>query len=144
MSYGSNTITVQTNWDADDIREHCGGIAGDLTDEQMDEVIDRLGEWFSEAPTEDDLDEFFRFEGDTIAEWLCFKDEEHLQFALDNIGHRIFYCREDGTFYTDDELDAKFESYKKLCERDGDECDYSDWEDWANDICDEVEGVVEE
>ena len=141
MSY--NTIGVVTAWDADDIRDNCGGFAYDLTDDQMDEVIAKLGDWFNTNPTDEELDEFFRYEGDTIAEWLNFKDEEHLQFALDNVNHRIYYDREDGSYCTDDELDDRFEDFKKVCEENGEEVEYTDWEDWASTFCDEVESAME-
>lgn len=141
MSYGYNTIAVKRDMDADDIRGFCGGFADYLTDEQMDEVIDRLGDWFCDTPTEEDLDEFFRFEEDTIAEWLGFKDEEHLRFANENEYSRIFYSPEDGSYYTGEELEDKFDDFKAICEENGEECDYSDWEEWANRFCTEVQNT---
>ena len=130
MSY-YNTITVKTEWDGRDIFNNCGGIAYDLTDEQMDEVIDKLGDWFKDTPTEDDIDEFFRFEEDTIADWLGFEDAEHLRFANEHEDEDIYRdCG--GGYVTKEEVEDEYKDYLAECEESGTESEYEDFDEWAD------------
>lgn len=53
----------------------------DLTLEELEEVWERVEEMYStdeEPPTETDINDFFWFERDTIANWLGYNDYDEL------------------------------------------------------------------
>lgn len=80
MSYITVTSTVEM--DSLDIREMVWSGAADrvadLTDEQLDIIIDNLNELYPEGIDKSELNDFLWFEADTYAEWLGFRDEEQM------------------------------------------------------------------
>lgn len=50
----------------------------ELTDEQQEQVWATLEELYPEGMTETEINDFFWFEADTIAEWLGFEDFDQL------------------------------------------------------------------
>ena len=53
--------------------------ADDLTCEELETVETLLEDTFCEIPTDTEINDFFWFERDTIAEWLRYEDWEDLE-----------------------------------------------------------------
>lgn len=52
------------------------GRAENLTDEEFGIIEDALEEMFPDGMTETEINDFFWFDFDTIAQWLGYEDEE--------------------------------------------------------------------
>ena len=63
-----------------------------LTYEELITVFNILGDSYPEGMTDTELNDFFWFETDTIAEWLGYRDWEELENPQGNVGaqgHRL-------------------------------------------------------
>lgn len=54
-----------------------------LTDEELDTIEEMLEDLYPDGMDETDINDFFRFEDDTIAEWLGYEDFEELMHRDD-------------------------------------------------------------
>ena len=49
-----------------------------LTDEELDTIESILEDWYPDGMSETEINDFFWFEEDTIAEWLGYNDFEEI------------------------------------------------------------------
>lgn len=49
-----------------------------LTDDEVEQIFDMLDEYYPDGMTETQVNDFFWFDDDTIAEWLGYRDFEEL------------------------------------------------------------------
>lgn len=75
--------------------------AANLTDDDFDVIESNLEELHPDGMSDTELNDFFWFEFDTIAEWLGYKDEEDMD------------CRRNPFYLDDDDLEDYIEDYWK-------------------------------
>lgn len=82
------TVTTTNDYDARGIRELVWQGAkdrvDDLTDEQIEVIIENLVELYPEGIDETELNDFLWFDDDTYAEWLGFNSAEELWGSVGN------------------------------------------------------------
>ena len=73
---------------ADDVREECWSGAKDtvehLTDDEIDTILTILEDCYPDGMTDTQLNDFFWFEDDTIAEWLGYNSFDEIIEREDN------------------------------------------------------------
>lgn len=135
------TITKEVN--AYDVIENAWSGAkdrlNDLTIDEVKTVLSTLEDCYPEGMSETELNDFFWFEDDTYAEWLGYRDAEHLWTAKEHEGERLFY---DGCSYvTEKEAQKQFADYLEDCKANEEEPDFETWEEFAEDTFEEVEAA---
>jgi len=109
----------------------------ELTDSELETILFLLEDCEDGDPiSETELNDFFWFDDDTYAEWLGYRDAEHLWTAKEHEGERLFY---DGcTYITEAEAKHQFAEYLADCKENGEEAEYEDWEEFAEGEYDDV------
>lgn len=73
---------------ADDVRKECWSGAKDtvkyLTDDEIDTILTILEDCYPDGMTETELNDFFWFEDETIAEWLGYNSFDEIMEREDN------------------------------------------------------------
>ena len=73
---------------ADDVRKECwsGAVSTveHLTDDEIDTILAMLEDCYPDGMTETELNDFFWFEDDTIAEWLGYSSFDEIIEREDN------------------------------------------------------------
>lgn len=73
---------------ADDVRKECWSGARDtvkyLTDDEIDTILTILEDCYPDGMTETELNDFFWFEDETIAEWLGYNSFDEIMEREDD------------------------------------------------------------
>ena len=116
-----------------------------LSYEQVKRLCDGLDNLFCDdatPPTMTEVNDFLSFEDDSVAEILGYEDDEHFQFARDNDYPERVY-RLDGEFFTEEQLEEKYENLREACDDAFCPCPYDDFDEYAEDVFEVLESPNE-
>lgn len=124
-----------------DIRNDCWGGAKDRIDSLQPDMIDTIesyledSDFWSDTPTDTQVNDFIWFDDDTYAEWLGFNDAGQLWDyceALNNgIDEEDVWFDPNDRVVSSDDIDERFN--KAIANEEIDEDDYGNWREWADD-----------